>query len=121
MRDEQRDILRLEHIREAIEKLLQASSSPEFYNLTDKDLSYFGIVKLLEIIGEASYKLTNRFKELHPETPWRYVVGMRHVLVHGYYQINREDIFKTIREDLPILRDQIEKYISMLLTDPSVE
>ncbi len=114
MRDEQRDLLRLEHIRDAIVRLLDASSASGFYNLTEKDLSYFGVVKLLEIIGEASYKLTHEFKDSHSETPWKYVVGMRHVLVHGYYQINREDVFKTIRENLPILFQQVEKYISEL-------
>lgn len=112
MRDDHRNLLRLEHIRDAISKLLLASSSPGFYDLTEKDLSYFGVVKLLEIIGEASYKLTKNFIDSHPETPWKYVIGMRHVLVHGYYQINREDVFKTIRNDLPTLLGQIDKYIS---------
>lgn len=112
MRDEQRDLLRLEHIRDTLLKLILASSAPGFYDLTEKDLSYFGVVKLLEIIGEASYKLTKEFKDSHPETPWRYVVGMRHVLVHGYYDINREEVFKTIRDNLPVLLTQIESYIA---------
>ena len=111
MRDEQRDSLRLEHIRDTIDRLSEASLTEGFYQLTEKDLAYFGIVKLLEIIGEAAYKLTIDFKTSHPETPWKYVIGMRHVLVHGYYQINREDVFKTIRDDLPILRNQVVRYL----------
>lgn len=66
----------------------------------------------MEIIGEAAYKLTNEFKESHAETPWKLVIAMRHVLVYGYYQINREEVFKAIRENLPILKGQIEQYIS---------
>lgn len=111
MRDESKDPTRLDHIYNAIEKLLTASKEEGFYDLSEKDLSYYGVVKLLEIIGEAAYKLSKEFKELHPQTPWKYVVGMRHVLVHGYYQINREDVFLTIKENLPVLKTQIETYI----------
>ena len=112
MRETLKDPLRLEHIIEAIDKLNYAQQRPDFETLTEKDLEYFGIVKLLEIIGEAAYKLTNEFKDSHPDTPWKYIVGMRHILVHGYYQIKRKDVFKTIRENLPLLKTQISKYLN---------
>lgn len=51
--------------------------------ITENSLEYFGIVKLIEIIGEAVYKLTTEFKICHPETPWKEIERMRHVLVHG--------------------------------------
>lgn len=112
MREADKDPLRLEHIRDAIDKLLSADTNKSFDEITEKDLEYFGIVKLLEIVGEAAYKLTNDFKETHSATPWKYIVGMRHILVHGYYQINRKNVIKTIREDLPALRIQIINYLS---------
>ncbi|MDE6552726.1 MAG: DUF86 domain-containing protein [Muribaculaceae bacterium] len=97
---------------EAIDKLTQAQARSDFETLTEKDLEYFGIVKLLEIIGEAAYKLTIEFKDNHPETPWKYMIAMRHILVHGYYQIKRQDVFKTIKENLPQLRIQLSNYLS---------
>ncbi|MDE6695304.1 MAG: DUF86 domain-containing protein [Muribaculaceae bacterium] len=111
MRETLKDPLRLEHMLEAIDKLIQAQTRDDFENLTEKDLEYFGIVKLLEIIGEAAYKLTVEFKDNHPETPWKYIIAMRHILVHGYYQIKRQDVFKTIKENLPQLRTQISNYL----------
>lgn len=90
MRETLKDPHRLEHILNAIDRLLVADKNKALDDITEKDLIYFGVVKLLEIIGEASYKLTNEFKKSHSQTPWKYVVGMRHILVHGYYQINRE-------------------------------
>ncbi len=111
MRETLKDPLRLEHMLEAIDKLTQAQRRPDFENLTEKDLEYFGIVKLLEIIGEAAYKLTADFKNTHSETPWKFIVNMRHILVHGYYQIKRQEVIKTIREDLPPLRNQISNYL----------
>ena len=65
----------------------------------------------MEIIGEAAYKLTKEFKDLHPETPWKRITDMRHILVHGYYQINKEDVIKTIRENIPELNNQINEYL----------
>ena len=114
MRETVRDPQRLDHIFEATSKLIEASENIDLDNLEEKDLRYFGIVKLLEIIGEASYKLTKEFKEAHPETPWKIVTQMRHILVHGYYLINKEDVVKTVREDIPVLHEQISKYISNL-------
>ncbi len=112
MRETLKDPLRLEHIINAIDKISDAQKRLDFDNLTEKDLEYFGLVKLLEIIGEAAYKLTMEFKDNHPETPWKFIVNMRHILVHGYYQIKSQEVLKTIRDDLPPLRNQISFYLT---------
>lgn len=96
---------------DAINKILESNKDNVLTLLKPTDLSYFGVVKLLEIIGEAAYKLTLDFKDSHPDTPWSYIVGMRHILVHGYYQVNQADVFKTVVEDLPVLKQQIEQYL----------
>lgn len=75
-------------------------------------MKYFGVVKNIEIIGEAAYKLTNAFCRQHPETPWKHITRMRHVLVHDYYQINPVEVWKVIGEDLHPLRDQVSSYLS---------
>lgn len=111
MRESLRDPLRLEHILDAIDRLLAGDKNNHFDKVSERDIEYFGVVKLLEIIGEAAYKLTDEFKIAHTQTPWRYIIAMRHILVHGYYQINRNDVLKTIREDLPVLREQVVKYL----------
>ena len=72
---------------------------------------YYGFVKQLEIIGEAVYMLTKEFRDSHPDTPWKKIEGMRHVLVHGYYSITPHKVWHVIQNDLPILRPQIEGYI----------
>ncbi len=116
MRETLRDPLRLDHIKEASIRLVEFSSREQFETITEKDIEYFGIVKLLEIIGEAAYKLTTEFREKHPDTPWRHIINMRHILVHGYYQINSKDVKKTIREDLPVLLSQVESYLAEIDT-----
>lgn len=114
MREKLRDPQRLEHILENINNLIEIDKNGELDEIQEKSLSYFGIIKLLEIIGEAAFKLTNEFKESHSSTPWKFIVGMRHILVHGYYQVNFQDVRKTIKEDLPSLKVQIQEYINEL-------
>lgn len=111
MREELRDPLRLDHIKNACERLIEFDESSPLEYIDEKDLRYYGVVKLLEIIGEAAYKLTNEFKTAHPESPWKYIVGMRHVLVHGYFQISKANVIRTIRKDLPPLLEQTDCYL----------
>ena len=80
----------------------------------DQDLKWsspFGIVKHVEIIGEAVYMLTDEFRVNHPEVDWDVIEGMRHVLVHGYYRIRPMQLWNTIMYDIPKLKPFIESYL----------
>ena len=72
---------------------------------------YYGFVKHVEIIGEAVFMLSKEFKEAHPEVEWDVIEGMRHVLVHGYYQIDPDQLWETIDKDIPLLKLQIESLL----------
>ncbi len=72
---------------------------------------YFGLVKHVEIIGEAVYKLTLEFRTSHSEVNWDDIERMRHVLVHGYYKIRPEQLWNTIAIDVPALKPVIERLI----------
>ena len=111
MRECEKDPARLCHILDAIDNILDIAPQINFAELTNKDIRYFGLVKLLEIIGEAAYMITNDFKDNHPATPWKQIVNMRHILVHGYYKMDKDYILSTIEEDLRPLRDQIALYL----------
>ncbi|MBD5357904.1 MAG: DUF86 domain-containing protein [Bacteroides sp.] len=75
-------------------------------------MSYFGLIKNLDIIGEAAYKLTQEFVNSYPETDWRSIIAMRHIMVHGYYKVNSVFVKEIIQTDIPILYQQIKNYIS---------
>lgn len=72
---------------------------------------FFGLAKLIEIIGEAAYKLTKEFKDEHPELPWKAIVGMRHIMVHDYYTMSAETIWATISADIPQIIPILETYL----------
>ncbi|MBQ3249816.1 MAG: DUF86 domain-containing protein [Bacteroidales bacterium] len=52
------------------------------------------------------------FKEAHPDTNLKVIVAMRHFLVHGYYQVDPEEVWNVIEQDLLPLKEQVEKYLA---------
>lgn len=112
MREPIRDKGRLEHILTSIDNIFDFADGKSITDLSDNKMLFFAVVKNIEIIGEAAHKLTDAFKNQHQEVPWPYIIKMRHVLVHDYYQISVREVWKVIREDLGPLRQQIASYLS---------
>ena len=112
MREPVRDKGRLEHMAAAIDRVLEFMKDRSFDDLPKDKIEYYGIVKNIEIVGEAAYKLSPQFKEGHASTPWRIIEKMRHVLVHDYYKIDEDEVRYVIEDDLRPLREQIAKYIA---------
>jgi len=112
MREPIRDRGRLEHIVSAIETIDTFVDGQTFDSFSSNMMMYFAIVKNIEIIGEAAYMLTKEFRDNHHEVEWQDIISMRHVLVHGYYQISKAEVWDTVKNNLPPLKIQIEQYLS---------
>ena len=74
-------------------------------------MCYHAVVYNIMIIGEAANLLTKEFRAEHPQTPWRDIVDMRNVLVHGYFTTSPLFIWETYTNDLPLLQEQINEYL----------
>jgi len=83
---------------------LSTTKKPIRWNEAQADpIVYYGLVKHVEIIGEAVYKLTLDYRANHTEVNWGDIERMRHVLVHGYYKIRPQQLWETIVTDIPAL------------------
>ena len=112
MREPVRDRARLEHIQAAIERIQDNVKGLDLEKLSANVLVYYGVVKNIEIIGEAAYNLTTAFRDKHPDTPWKDVMGMRHVLVHDYYMIKESQVRYVIEDNLAPLLEQVKRYLA---------
>ena len=112
MREPLKDKTRLVHILEAIERLEQYAGSLSREELEADVLRYYGIVKNIEIIGEAANMLTSLFKETHPEVEWRPISNMRNFLVHEYFQVDNDTVWAVIHGDIVELKKHILKYLT---------
>jgi len=75
--------------------------------LADEEKS-LAVLHALQIIGEAASHLPDSLKQRYPQVPWADIVGMRNLIVHGYYLMDLEIVWKTIHEDLPPLREAMD-------------
>ncbi len=114
MREALRDPSRLRHMIDSINNVNQYMEGKSESDLASNSMLFFAVVKNIEIVGEAAYKLTLEFKEKHPATPWRQIIAMRHILVHGYYQVSASEIYNVYKKDLPTLLSQIKSYLEEL-------
>ena len=114
MRKPERDLSRLEDILSAIESVEEYTTGLSEVQLKADKLRLHATIYNVQIIGEAIYKLTKDFKQNHPDTPWHLIEKMRHILVHDYFRINLEILWIVIKEDVPLLKEQVTKYLSEL-------
>lgn len=107
MREPIKDKGRLEHIIQAIDTIFESTEGVEYEQFCENKVLYGAVVYYTMIVGECAYMLSTEFKESHAETPWADITGMRHHLVHGYYQVNKKDVWDAITNDLKPLREQV--------------
>ncbi len=112
MREPIKDKDRLQHILDAIDNIFELTKDTSTEALSANKMQFYGIVKCIEIIGEAAYFVTKSFRNKHKETPWEQIIRMRHVLVHDYYRIKEDEIRYVIEDNLTPLREQIARYIA---------
>jgi uncharacterized protein with HEPN domain len=69
------------------------------------------VVRNFEIIGEATKHVPERVRKEYPSVPWRDMTGMRDRLIHGYFGVNLDVVWKTIKERLPIVKPLVEEVL----------
>lgn len=105
------DDIRLKHMLDAAREAVGFSENRAREDLDRDRMLCLSLVHFLEIIGEAARGVSAEFRASHVEIPWRSIAGMRDRLIHGYYDVNLDIVWKTVTEDLPPLVAQLEKYM----------
>ena len=106
------DVIRLRHMLDAALEALEFAKGRSREDLASERMLTMALVKEIEIIGEAAYQLADESKEEIPDIPWLDIIGMRHRLVHAYYDINLMVLWAALQEDLPPLIKSLKKALS---------
>lgn len=69
------------------------------------------VTKCIEIIGEAIRRIPEAVQKKYPEVEWRKMTATRNRLAHGYFETDYELVWRTVKEDLPVLETQIERIL----------
>jgi uncharacterized protein with HEPN domain len=103
------DMTRLRHILDAAEKAGRFVAGRTRGDLEKDEMLSLALVRLLEVIGEAAAGMSPGLRRKYPALPWPQMTGMRNRLIHGYFDVNPDLIWRTVTEELPLLEDRIRK------------
>lgn len=99
----------LHHILDAIGRIQRYMTGAEKEAfLADDSMVAAAVVREFEIIGEAMTQIADAYKKQYESVPWREIADMRNRLIHGYFSVDYEIVWKTATEDLSVLKHQIE-------------
>ncbi len=105
MRDDRAFLL---HIRDALREVREFVQGTDYEGFLEDRMMQNAVMRSFEVVGEAARRVSPEFREAHPEVPWRLMGDFRNKLIHGYFALDLEVIWKTATEDAPSLLDQIE-------------
>jgi uncharacterized protein with HEPN domain len=105
------DIIRLRHMFDAAKEAASFIQEEKRASLDEDRKLVLALMKSIEIIGEAATKITKECQKDLSQIPWPNIIGMRNRLIHAYFDINLEILWKTVTEDLPGLIDELKKIL----------
>ena len=106
--------LLLEDILEAGNKILSYTAAMSFDDFIADNKTIDAVVRNFEIIGEAANRVPEDFKSSHPEIEWRRIIGFRNRIIHEYFGIDYETVWKIKNENIPGLIDYTQQALDEL-------
>lgn len=104
----------LEDIIESAELIKKYAKGYTKKRFSSDEKNKDAVIRRFEVIGEAVKHLPNSFRKKHKEVDWKKISGMRDVLIHEYFGVNIDKVWKTIKKDIPDLENKISKILAEL-------
>lgn len=96
---------------ESIGRFIKYKTKDDFYN---DEMMQEAVIRKIEIIGEASNRVSDELKKRFSELPWRKMRAMRNIMIHMYDELEIEIVLETANKDIPKLKSQLEEIIPLL-------
>lgn len=104
----------LEHIIAAIEKVTSYTATLDKAGFIADEKTQDAVIRNLEVIGEATRRILDEYPEIaarYAGVPWKKIYAMRNRLSHGYFEINLEVVWETVRQSLPELEQHVRRML----------
>ncbi|MFH1188518.1 MAG: DUF86 domain-containing protein [bacterium] len=102
------EALYIQDIHDAISKIEEYVDGVSYEDMCHNSMLVDAIVRNLTIIGEAAARLSEEYKEQNSHIPWSEIIGMRNKVVHEYFGIDEEILWKTVTDDILTLKQYFE-------------
>jgi len=106
------DRIRLWHMIEAAEQAGRFVAGRTRDDLDTDPMLLFALVRAIEVVGEAASQISPETRQVSPEVPWKAIVGMRNRIVHAYWDIDPDILWKTVTARLPSLLPQLRNLLA---------
>lgn len=99
----------IEDILNAIQKIEKYTENETYETFSTNDMAVDAVIRNFEIIGEAAGNVPKEIQEKYPYVEWKKMVGFRNVLIHNYVGIEILTVWNTIKNNIPLLKENIKK------------
>lgn len=101
--------MRIEDILDAIRAIEEYTAGMDFASWDRDRKTIDAVIRNFEIIGEAATHVPAEVQERYSEVPWAKMKGIRNLLIHEYFGVDNEVVWKTIQNDLGVLKETLQK------------
>jgi len=102
---------RIEDILESLELISEYTRSMNYKNWKKDRKTIDAVIRNLEVIGEAATHIPDDIQDQYPDVPWYQMKGMRNLLIHEYFGVDLDVLWRTIQDDLPALKEKLLKLV----------
>ena len=105
------DRIRLLHMAEAAEAVLLFIENRRRQDLETDQMLLFAIIRAIEVLGEASSRISDDTRSAFPNIPWSSITDMRNRLIHGYFDIDGDIVWNTASYEIPVLLADLRRIL----------